>query len=81
MEEIPAERAFRIRRCLADAGCTPEQIARFLALEQQQDRRAQYRLLARQKAALLEALHCQQYKIDCLDHMVYIMRRQDKQNR
>ena len=55
----------------------PEQ---FLALEQAGRREEQYRLLSRHKAALLEELHQEQYRIDCLDHMVYAMQSEDKRN-
>ena len=77
MECLPEEQAFRLRRNLSDAGCDPAQIARFLELEQARRRSEQYRMLARQKAALLQALHCVEYKIDCLDHLLYLMHQQD----
>ncbi len=73
------ERQFKIRRNLTDAGCSEALIARFLQLDWQQKRREQYRLLSRHKASLLEQLHHDQYKIDCLDHMVYAMCQEDQQ--
>ena len=77
MESLSEDQAFRLRRNLTDAGCDPALITRFLELEQAHRRCEQYRMLARQKAALLQALHCVEYKIDCLDHLVYLMRQQD----
>ena len=70
MEGLSEEQAFRLRRNLSDAGCDS-------ALEQARRRCEQYRMLARQKAALLQALHCVEYKIDCLDHLLYLMHQQD----
>ena len=77
MEGLSEEQAFRLRRNLSDAGCDSAQIARFLELEQACRRCEQYRMLARHKAALLQALHCVEYKIDCLDHLLYLMHQQD----
>lgn len=81
MKEISEEQAFRIRRNLQDAGCGASRVTQFLSLEQRQCRREQYRLLSCQKAALLQKLHRIQYKIDCLDHLVYIMQQEDEKER
>lgn len=78
MEAITDDRLFKIQRNLSDAGCGAPLIAEFLELEQRQKRRQQYRLLMRHKAALLDELHRDQYKIDCLDHMIYAMQKEDK---
>ena len=78
MEAAMNDRIFRIQRNLSDAGCDDAQIARFLELEQNRQRKEQYRLLRRHRIALLDALHRDQYKIDCLDHMVYTMELEDK---
>ncbi len=80
MAAIAEERIFRIRRNLSDAGCDIALIGQFLALEKQQKRKEQYRLLSRHRALLLDQLHREQYKIDCLDHMVYTMKQEDKRN-
>ena len=77
MESLSEDQAFRLRRNLTDAGRDPALITRFLELEQAHRRCEQYRMLARQKAALLQALHCVEYKIDCLDHLLYLMHQQD----
>lgn len=79
MESLSEEQVFRLRRNLTDAGCDPAQISRFLELEAGRCRREQYRMLARQKAALLHTLHCVEYKIDCLDHLLYLMHQEDAQ--
>lgn len=69
---------FKIRRNLSDAGCDASLITQFLELEQKQQRKEQYRLLSRHRASLLDQLHQEQYKIDCLDYMVYTMEQEDK---
>lgn len=78
MYVVPNERVFRIRRNLLDAGCDSTTIEQFLKLEQQQRRKEQYRLLSRHRCVLLEKMHQDQYKIDCLDHMLYTMQKEDR---
>lgn len=78
MDTSTDDRIFKIRRNLSDAGCDAACIAHFLQLERAQKRKEQYLLLYRHKASLLEELHQAQYKIDCLDHMVYTMQKEDK---
>ena len=78
METPGDSRIFKIQRILSAAGGDVPFIERFLALERQHDRREQYRLLSLHRAALLDGLHQEQYKIDCLDHMVYTMQKEDQ---
>ena len=73
------QRVFRIRRILTDAGCSAEQIAAFLEWEQAGDRCRQYKFLARHRACLLDQLHQDAARLDCLDHLVFIMRQAEKQ--
>ncbi len=77
MEIIKDDHIFKIRRNLTDAGCDKHLIEQFLKLEQKQKRKEQYQLLSRYRGYLLERLHQEQYKIDCLDHMVYSMQKED----
>nr|WP_318684469.1 hypothetical protein [uncultured Acetatifactor sp.] len=79
MTPISEERVFKIRRNLADAGCNAPFIEQFLALEQQQKRKEQYGLLSQYRSSLLHEIHREQYKIDCLDHMLYTMQKEDKE--
>lgn len=67
------ERVFRITRNLTDAGCSKDMIEEFLALEQRHKRKEQHRLLMRHKTDLLQSLHKDQYKIDCLDYLIYTL--------
>ena len=79
MREFSEERIFKIRRNLSDAGCDAVLIEKFLELDKTKKRKEQYLLLSRYNATLLENLHNDQYKIDCLDHMVYMMEKEDKE--
>lgn len=81
MKTISEEQAFRIRRNLKDAGCGMPVVTQFLDLEQRHCRREQYRLLSCQKTVLLQKLHRIQYKIDCLDHLIFVMQQEDEQER
>lgn len=73
MVSITDDHILRIRRNLSDVGCDSPFIEKFLLLEQKERRREQLHLLAQHRLSLLEELHRDQYRIDCLDHMVYIM--------
>ena len=77
MEAMDEDRIFRIRRNLSDAGCSASQIAQFLELEEQRKRQEQYQMLSRQRALLLKELHQDQFRIDCLDYMVFTMQKED----
>lgn len=69
---------FKIRRNLSDAGFTAPLIGQFIDLVRRKKRNEQYHLLARHRIALLDELHRVQYKIDCLDYLVYAMEREDE---
>ena len=77
MEAMDEDRIFRIRRNLLDAGCSASQIVQFLELEEQRKRQEQYQMLSRQRALLLKELHQDQFRIDCLDYMVFTMQKED----
>lgn len=76
--DIMHDRVFRIRRNLTDAGCSDSVINEYIELEKNHMRAEQYKLLGRQKSLLLKELHKDQYKIDCLDHMVYTLQEEDR---
>ena len=54
---------------LEDAGCGSELTERFLALERSGQYREQLRLLSDRQ--LLDCLHREERRIDCLDYLVY----------
>lgn len=56
---------------LEDAGCDPELTQRFLVLERSGQYQEQLNLLSGHRRHLLECLHREQRRIDCLDYLVY----------
>ena len=60
---------------LEDAGCGPEFAERFLALEQSGQHREQLKLLSDHRRHLLDRLHREERRIDCLDFLVYQLER------
>ena len=72
-QEIPAApmTAQALLDNLEDAGCGPEVAERFLALEQAGQYRELLRLLSDHRRPLLDCLHREERRIDCLDYLVY----------
>lgn len=58
---------------LQDAGCDEEQIRCFLQFLVNGRRREAQQLLRKHRQALLERCHAEEYKIDCLDYLLYQM--------
>lgn len=56
---------------LRDAGCGGEMIERYLSLDPERSSREREMLLKRHRAALLNAIHAEQKKLDCLDYLLY----------
>lgn len=62
--------AYTVVQNLKDAGCTDEMVERFMDL---QDEEQQLRLLSGHRKHLLEILHRDEKRIDCLDYLIYQM--------
>ena len=62
-------------RNLRDAGCGTADIEQFLQLGQENRRPEQLRLLRQHRAALLDRLHVSQRQIDCLDYLIYQLKK------
>ena len=60
-----------LRDNLEDAGCGPEITARFLALERAGQYQEQLKLLSDHRRQLLDSLHREGRRIDCLDYLIY----------
>ena len=60
---------------LKDAGCDQEIIKCFLACMEQDDLSGQLRLMEGHRKCLLDKVHEEEKKIDCLDYLVYQMGR------
>lgn len=70
------EKDFLLLRNLKDAGCDTETVEKFLQLRDGGKIPAQLRLLAQHRRKLLQTLHEDQTRIDCLDYLIH----QTKQN-
>lgn len=62
---------------LKDAGCGQELIGDFMKYGEERDVNAQLRLLERHRRKLLERVHAEEKKIDCLDYLVYQLSRKN----
>ena len=56
---------------LEDAGCDSKFAELFMALEQSGQYREQLRLLSDHRRQLLDRLHREERRIDCLDYLAY----------
>lgn len=63
---------------LKDAGCDLETTERFLALEQAGQTREQLKLLSVHRKRLLDKVHEEERRIDCLDYLVYQVKREKR---
>lgn len=60
---------------LKDAGCDDELIAQFSDLNTQSKTHEQLRILACHRQRLIEQLHQNQKRVDCLDYLIYTLRK------
>lgn len=63
---------------LRDAGCSEKDIEAFMECVRCGREPESLRLLKRQRSRLLDAVHEEQKKLDCLDYLVYQMQKADK---
>lgn len=61
---------------LKDAGCPEDFVARFLQVMERGSTAEQLRLLSCQRCKLLEQVHIEQKKLDCLDYLRYSLQKQ-----
>ncbi len=66
----------QLLRNLQDAGCDKATIARYIQLQKEGRQQEQYKLLSMHRALLLEQLHVSQHMIDCLDYLIYMMKKE-----
>ena len=62
---------FSLERNLEDAGCSSETVRQFMELQGKGEEEKQLLLLSDQRKALLEQIHREEKKINCLDYLVY----------
>ena len=75
--EMDHQETIRLRRNLKDAGCGAALTEKFLEQKKNGDIRGQLRILAEHRRSLLEKLHAEQKKMDCLDYLVFNIQQQD----
>lgn len=63
---------------LKDAGCDGAVVEEFMKLADTGERQKQFRLLEKQRRALLEKIHSREKQIDCLDYLVYQMKKEQQ---
>lgn len=63
----------KILQNLKDAGCNSETIEKFFCLQGPE----QLKLLAQHRIKLLDSLHKYQKMIDCLDYLIFNLRKQE----
>ena len=65
--------AYTVVQNLKDAGCTDKMVEKFMALQDSEGEEQQLRLLSGHRKHLLEKLHRDERRIDCLDYLIYQM--------
>ena len=65
--------AYTVVQNLKDAGCTDEMVEKFMVLQDSEEEEQQLRLLSGHRKQLLEKLHRDERRIDCLDYLIYQM--------
>ena len=63
---------------LKDAGCTQEMLECILTHLNEDDMKEAFKLLEQHRNELLNALHESEKQIDCLDYLVYQIRRNNE---
>lgn len=63
---------------LTDAGCDAQLKEQFILLVEQDRKKEALTLLAKHRKDLLERCHAAEKKIDCLDYLVYRMKKKEK---
>ena len=66
-----------LRENLKDAGCDPDMIHRCEILVRSERQGELMRVLSLHRRALLDAVHENERRIDCLDYLVYQMKKQN----
>ncbi len=64
---------------LEDAGCSDETIKTYMACSGEKETARQLQILCRYRCQLLEQVHAEQKKLDCLDYLIYDLKKQKKE--
>lgn len=78
---MPPDRSLQgVIQNLKDAGCDAETVERFLSLMERERTAEQLALLADHRRRLLDKVHQEERRIDCLDYLVYQMNKDKTAN-
>ena len=66
-----------LRQNLIDAGCDPEIVQQCMELARGQRTGEMKQILTRYRRTLLDTVHAEQKKIDCLDYLFYKMEKDE----
>lgn len=66
----------QIKKCLQDAGCSSQELDRFLSVYSQLSLDQRICMIRQFRYPLMEELHRVQKKVDCLDYLVNEMKRE-----
>lgn len=64
-----------VERNLIDAGCDGKTVKQFMELEKAGEQQEQLKLLEKHRSILLDQVHKNEKQIDCLDYLLYQMRK------
>lgn len=67
-----------LRQNLIDAGCNQEIVQRCMELVQRKKTVEMKQILTCHRRTLLDTLHADEKRIDCLDYLIYKMEKQSK---
>ena len=70
------ENTMAVIQNLKDAGCDEDTVNEFMKLAGNREKPGQLKLLERHRSILLEAVHRNEKQIDCLDYLLYQMRKE-----
>lgn len=70
-----------LRQNLIDAGCNQELVRRCMDLAQRKETGELARILSQYKRTLLDTIHTEQKKIDCLDYLVWRIEKDQQSER
>lgn len=76
-EQKPCDAA--LLKNLEDAGCSETTIEKVLACCREKRYDRQLQILCRYRCQLLEKVHEEQKKLDCLDYLIYSMKKEKKE--
>ena len=68
----------QVLQCLTDAGCDDSLIERFEAMRRAASRGGQLALLNDHRHLLLDRIHAEQKKLDCLDYLLWSIKEDRK---